>query len=148
MRLKLVVLIGLVVSSLALAASGAPAATAASGAPAATPNAPVAGLWKAIDVADGSVMYLAVGPGNPASLAWLDTGVGVCNHRPGYFLGTVTASGNLLFVTTSGLQCLSGGFFGGPHTSVWTYDPQTDTITTDVQTGNGTVGSVWHRLTR
>lgn len=134
----------LVVLVLALPlAVAAPSAAATS-----TAIAPVAGLWTAIDAGDGSTMYLAVGQGATPSIFWYDTHTGLC-AGPGWFAGSAVLDGDLLVITwQTGLECVSGGSFGsGGQQGTWTYDPATDTITTDPASGNGLIGSVWHRIT-
>lgn len=110
--------------------------------------APVAGLWTGIDAGDGSTMYLAVGQGATPSVLWYDTHTGLCDG-PGWLAGSGVVSEDSLVITwQTGLECVTGGSFGsGGHQTTWTYDPTADTITTDPASGNGTVGSIWHRLT-
>jgi hypothetical protein len=134
--------LAVLVVTLAVVGAAPVAATASTGV------APVAGLWSGVDVADGSTMYLAIGQGATPTIFLYDTQTRLC-AGPGWLAGSAVLDGNLVVIRwRTGLECVSGGSFGSGGTDLtpWTYDPATDTITTSAADGNGTIGSVFHRL--
>lgn len=132
----------LIVLSLAIGAVTITQGAAASS----TSTAPVAGVWTTIDAGDGSVMYMAIGPGSTTNFFAFDTVIGKCGPGPGWWSGPLVITGNVLTLTFSPFHCLNGTLLGGGGVFVWTYDPQTDTIATDTLFGNGITGDTWHRL--
>jgi hypothetical protein len=106
----------------------------------AKPVSPFIGTWQAIDPFDESDLRLVIAgpPGGPFQITWTESYISYCVGGPGIARGTgqLAQDDPLILDADLRLVCFTSGAKYDFHMT-WTYDPGTDTISSEFIT--------WHR---